>query len=367
MEQKQLDEIEESFSGEEFIDDNDFAEEVIIEQMKPKGRANAKTKVNAKKADRKSTSAAEEMKVVTAGKETHNSHAKVEKERTHKLEVESKPAKAEPVAATAYLENPWKDEKSEPSNGGFFKEASTWKGITAIAVIVLLLSVFTQGFNFSANSQNSITAAEAEQQVLTYVNTNLLRAPFLAEVKSSQEVKDLYKVTLSVAGQEVDSYITKDGTLFFPQGFDTTQSLESELAAREGTDEAAVSGAAVSEAEETANSEVIPVENEENAAPTEEPATSDVVETGLAEFTITAKKWLFTPNKITVQRGQTVSITISPDDLSQFTFSIPELGVEKEVSGETKVQFNAEKPGRYSFSCSSCEEWRGMTGTLVVE
>src|SRR3989338_5988222 len=137
MEQKQLDEIEESFSGEEFIDDTDFAEEVIIEQIKPRAKAGVKIKpkMNTKKADKNSAHPVEEMKVVTAGKEIHNSHAKVEKERVHKLEVESKPIKPEPVAATAYMENPWKDEKTESSNDGFFREASTWKGLTAIAVI----------------------------------------------------------------------------------------------------------------------------------------------------------------------------------------------------------------------------------------
>ncbi len=362
MEQKQLDEMEESFSGEEFIDDTDFAEEVIIEQMRPRAKAGVKTKpkMNVKKADKKSAHPAEGMKVVAAGKEIHNSHAKVEK--VHKLEVESKPVKTEPVAATAYMENPWKDEKAESSDSGFFKEASTWKGITAIAVIVLILSVFTQGFNFSAESEPSITTAEAEQQVLTYVNTNLLRAPFLAEVKASQEVDNLYKVTLSVAGQEVDSYITKNGKLFFPQGFDTTQSLESELAARQSTEEETL--AAEEATAETV--EEVPSASEAEAAPIEEPAAPVEAENGPIEFTLTAKKWLFTPNKVTVQRGQVVSLTIVPENL-QFTFAIPDLGVEQSVNGETKVQFSADTAGTYQFSCSSCEEWRGMTGTLVVQ
>ena len=40
------------------------------------------------------------------------------------------------------------------------------------------------------------------------------------EIESSAEENGLYKVSLSVAGQSVDSYITKDGSLFFPQGFE---------------------------------------------------------------------------------------------------------------------------------------------------
>ena len=47
--------------------------------------------------------------------------------------------------------------------------------------------------------------------------------------------------------------------------------------------------------------------------------------------------------------------------------SIQELGVEQEISGRTTVEFDARKTGSFEFSCSSCEDWRGMVGTLVVE
>jgi plastocyanin len=50
-----------------------------------------------------------------------------------------------------------------------------------------------------------------------------------------------------------------------------------------------------------------------------------------------------------------------------FTFAIAELGVSQEVSGDTAVSFVASTAGEFEYSCSSCEDWRGMTGTLVVE
>ena len=86
----------------------------------------------------------------------------------------------------------------------------------------------------------------------------------------------------------------------------------------------------------------------------------------MVEVTLSAKKWIFKPSEITVKRGSKVQLTIVPSDL-EFTFAVPGLGVEQKVSGETKVDFTAENTGSFEFTCGSCEEWRGMKGTLVVE
>jgi len=95
------------------------------------------------------------------------------------------------------------------------------------------------------------------------------------------------------------------------------------------------------------------------AEPVVEPEPANV------ELTLAAKKWLFTPNTLSVSEGDTVSLTINPSGLD-FTFAIPDLGVEKEVSGPTTVSFTANSAGSFDFACSSCESWRGMTGTLNV-
>ena len=81
---------------------------------------------------------------------------------------------------------------------------------------------------------------------------------------------------------------------------------------------------------------------------------------------VSAKKWLFTPKMLTVNEGDVVSLTIQPEGLD-FEFAIPELGIEETVSGATTVTFTAETAGEYEFTCSSCEDWRGMSGTLTVQ
>ena len=122
-------------------------------------------------------------------------------------------------------ENPWNaDDDTEKKPG------STWRTISGVLLILLVVAVYTNGFNFTgaATIDASITQIDAEDTILDYVNNNLLQPPFTATVESSEELDNLFKITLDVAGQEIDSYITKDGKFFFPQGFDLEAPLDLE-------------------------------------------------------------------------------------------------------------------------------------------
>ncbi len=145
-----------------------------------------------------------------------------------KTEVKTEEKVAEKTTPAAEPDNSWNfDDDDEESKPG-----STWKIISGILLILLVAAVYTNGFDFTGASTitgaatgTSLTKAQAEKTALDYINTNLLQAPFTATVKSSKDVGSMYQVTVDVAGQTVDSYITKDGKLFFPQGFDTTKKL----------------------------------------------------------------------------------------------------------------------------------------------
>jgi len=100
---------------------------------------------------------------------------------------------------------------------------------------------------------------------------------------------------------------------------------------------------------------------------TQKPTTNTpMTPTSIAAYNLEAKKWMFDPNTITVKQGAKVTLTINPVGMD-LTFAIPEFKVEKRVTGETQVEFVAEKSGTYQFTCSDCEEYRGMTGTIVVK
>ncbi len=517
MEQKQLDE-EESFFGEELVEEES---------------SSSKTATKSKPKKEKKSSKKYAEKVVEVDKEEKMENSNEDKDEVKIIPATEKAETVEPakpdIVDSKPVVDPWEDE--DDSNDSL-KSASTWKLLTGILLILLVVSVFTGGFNMDgAVTSEGITLAEAEGKVLDYVNTNLLQAPFTAELESSEDAGSLYKLTILVAGQKVDSYITKDGKIFFPQGFQldeisqaaTTESAKLDVSidddavkgnadapitivefsefqcpfckkffdetylqivkdyvdtgkvkyvfrdfplefhpnaqkaaeaaecageqgkywemhdalftnqdkldivslksyAKElklntvkfdacldngdmaeevkkdavdgqsygvsGTPAFFINGKLISGAMpysafvteiEAALAEVegatVPVDNSpeelvvvedpvEVVEPVVEKPAVEVVAT--KEFAVTAKKWFFSPAKLTVNKGDSVKVTIVPNALD-FTFSVPQFGVENEVKGNTVIEFTADQVGTFEFKCSSCEDWRGMTGTLVVE
>mgnify|MGYP001318496978 CR=1 FL=1 len=347
MEQKQLDEIDESYFGEEFVE-----EEV---KKKPVKKTAKKSKASKEK------------------------KAPVDEITITPVKEEVKPLKTtEPInpESTPPID-PWADmDEEQPKSGG------SWKALTGLLVILLIASIFTNGFNFDGSPTGAVVAdvislQEAEEQALKFVNSNLLQPPFVATVESSSDEGSLYKVSLSVAGQAVDSYITKDGKLFFPQGFDTTATIPSAAPSDLEPVDAPVVEVPVEEVEVSEpiveEPEVVedPVAESVEEVPTEvepEPTVTDVTIVPLL-----AKKWSFRPDTLQGEKGDLLQLTISPDTtnpafaLDEFTFAIEELGVEETVSGTTVVTVPLTKSGKFTFTCSSCEAWRGMSGTLVVE
>ena len=108
---------------------------------------------------------------------------------------------------------------SAPSHKNKIK-FNLWKLATVIlaaALIVVIALQFTGGTELSKE--------EAGIQTLQFVNKNLLQGQAVAKLESVTEEGELYNVKLTISGQEVNSYVTKDGELFFPQGMKTSVSL----------------------------------------------------------------------------------------------------------------------------------------------
>jgi plastocyanin len=401
MEQKQLDELDESFFSEEFIDDEplDITKPVssaVKEKTDKKSLKKSKlTKTN------KSTSTSDSIK------SSNNFEVDFDSLEGEKEEIEIKPVKVKettksketnntkstskaPVETSSPV-NPWanEDEKKEPS---FFEETSTWKVIAGILGILFIFSV----------KESSLTSAQAQEKTLAYVNNNLLRPPFVAEARNTTQVDSLYKVSLSVADQNFDTYLTKDGKYLFLQGFDTSTPLKGAASSLKEEQSVPKSAPAKSELKPASTIEE-PTKDSLSSTPqsstsqnssssenkvetkiepkvtyqaettasssTSKTSTTQVTSTTSSskkELTITAKKWFFSPSKLTVNKGDKVILTIFPENLD-FTFSIPELKVEKEIKGKTVVEFTASQSGSFDYSCGTCEDYRGMSGILTVE
>lgn len=85
---------------------------------------------------------------------------------------------------------------------------------------------------------------------------------------------------------------------------------------------------------------------------------------------MTAKNWEFEPSQITVNKGDTVKLTIKSIDVKH-GFSIPEFNVNTNLNTgqETIVEFKANKSGTFTFFCSVyCGSGHSdMKGTLIVK
>jgi cytochrome c oxidase subunit 2 len=86
--------------------------------------------------------------------------------------------------------------------------------------------------------------------------------------------------------------------------------------------------------------------------------------------TITAQQWSFSPNTITLAKGQTVDFELTSNDVHH-GFNLPDFGVRADVvPGRTsKVRVTLDKAGTFNFHCDYyCGSGHeGMSGQLIVQ
>lgn len=87
------------------------------------------------------------------------------------------------------------------------------------------------------------------------------------------------------------------------------------------------------------------------------------------EFTIVAKDYTFTPNKLDVSQDDLVKITLRSEDRPA-SFAIDAYRIIKRVAGNTSItfEFRAAQPGTFPFYCNLTKDpgCKDMTGTLNV-
>lgn len=108
-----------------------------------------------------------------------------------------------------------------------------------IIISTLLLALVVTGCS-KVEKKKNLTIEEAKAKALTFINDSLMQPGNSAEIKEIVEEGDLYKLKVAANGQEIDSYLTKDGSKFFPQVMDVEE-VTKEVAASKG--EAGAEGA----------------------------------------------------------------------------------------------------------------------------
>jgi glutaredoxin len=99
--------------------------------------------------------------------------------------------------------------------------------ITTIILAIILVVVLVRGQGITGRFITpTITAQEAANKAIDYINKYLLRGQGTATLVSVKEENGLYNAKLSIGGREYDTYITMDGKLLFPSAIDMTQTPE---------------------------------------------------------------------------------------------------------------------------------------------
>jgi len=100
-----------------------------------------------------------------------------------------------------------------------------WWAVMAVLFFVLFVaSVFTGGFS----SISGMSASVAGERAIDFLNNNLLPAGMEATLVDVEPKSGVYSLTLDIAGKEYNSYITKDGSLFFVSGIELKEQSEEE-------------------------------------------------------------------------------------------------------------------------------------------
>ncbi len=109
-------------------------------------------------------------------------------------------------------------EESHDSNKSEKKgmKIDSWKISTAVLAVLLIISVITSGFKFSLGSKGSI------DDTINFINKELLRGGSEATLDNYEDLGGVYKLNLLISAgnlsQKIESYVTKDGKVFFPSG-----------------------------------------------------------------------------------------------------------------------------------------------------
>jgi glutaredoxin len=127
--------------------------------------------------------------------------------------------------------------KSSPVFPTETKEDFSLAFIKNLFPIVLVLGiVILGGFYFytksdqGGNSQALLTAQEAADRAITFVNENMLMEGFSASLVDVTEESGLYKIKFQVQDQEVESFVSSDGRFLFVQSIDMNKIEEEKQA-----------------------------------------------------------------------------------------------------------------------------------------
>ncbi len=112
--------------------------------------------------------------------------------------------------------------KEERVDVGFIKRPFFWQITSVILLVLFIVSLFSAFSGVTGYTVKDLGSENAREQVKEYVDA-VLQGRFVADIGPAVEDGGLYKILVQIQGQEITSYVTKDGRLFFPTVVDLEQ------------------------------------------------------------------------------------------------------------------------------------------------
>jgi protein-disulfide isomerase len=110
---------------------------------------------------------------------------------------------------------------SHKNNKKGIKKVTIWKASTAVLGVLLILSIFMGGFG-KGSAGSSLSGQTVADNTVKFINQNLLQGQGTAKLEGIEESNGMYKIKLDISGEKMESYVSTDGKMLFPQAIDLT-------------------------------------------------------------------------------------------------------------------------------------------------
>ena len=98
--------------------------------------------------------------------------------------------------------------------------------IPAVIIVALIIGgaiVYINKAQCPSEPSNALSSQEAGEKTISFINNELLGGRAVASLVDIKEENGLYKIVFVVGEQEVESYVTYDGEIFFPEAIKLTE------------------------------------------------------------------------------------------------------------------------------------------------
>lgn len=105
-----------------------------------------------------------------------------------------------------------------------------------LPIAIIMAGVLIAGAIYYVNNLNSeesegvigeiISPEDAAEKAINFINQNLLSEGITASLIEVSEEMGLYKFKFNIEGREIESYLTRDGKLLFPDAINLTEEIK---------------------------------------------------------------------------------------------------------------------------------------------